>query len=190
MHRPFAVTALGLATALLATACAGGGSGGNPAASAGAGTTTGSAAGSGAGSGAQNAGSVPQITVTEEEGGNDGPDATLPQGMSADKATAAGMGSDGAPVISVTNTDTSCIPDKATVPAGKIWIKITNEGTRITEGYLEDKGGEELAEVENITAGQSGAFTTTVKEGDYLIACEPGMADVQIRTPLTVTPGG
>jgi iron uptake system component EfeO len=76
-----------------------------------------------------------------------------------------------------------------TVPAGKIWIKFTNKGAKISELYLESPEAKELVEVEKVTTGNAGAFSTKVKAGSYLIACEPGMNDVQIRTPLTVTPG-
>ena len=131
--------------------------------------------------------SVPQITVMEEDSGNDGNMAKLPLGTTEAKAKAAGMGTDGAPVITVTGTDTSCIPDKTTVKAGKVWIKIVSKGTKITEMYLEDTKGEELIEIEKVKHGEAGAFSKKIAKGHYLIACEPGMADKQIRTPLTVT---
>jgi hypothetical protein len=133
------------------------------------------------------AASIPQITTMEEDSGNDGDVAKIPQGTTEAKAKAAGMGTDGAPVITVTGTDTSCIPDKTTVRAGKVWIKIVSKGTKITEMYLEDTKGEELIEIEKIKPGQAGAFSKKITKGSYLIACEPGMADKQIRTPLTVT---
>jgi len=189
MRRPVATTTLTLVTALTALTVAGcGGDSGNaktaPAQGAG---STGSAEPAG-GSGNQAAGAaIPQTTVTEDGGGNDGPAAKLPHGTSAEEATAAGMGNDGNPVISVTNTDTSCIPDMTSVHAGKVWLKVTNKGTKITEMYLEGPDGEEQMEVENVKVGASGAIKATLKEGMYLIACEPGMSDTQIRTPLTVT---
>lgn len=131
---------------------------------------------------------IPQITGPEPGGGgNDGSMGALPHGTTAARAMAQGLGSDGVPVISVVNTDTSCIPDKTTVPAGRVWLKVTNHGKKITEMYLESAQGEELVEVEKITTGKAGAFRTTVKPGTYRIACEPGMADNQIYTPLTVT---
>ena len=186
MRRSIALTVLAAATAL--SAACGGGSAGQAAPQAAA--ATGGAAQPAAGADPQPvAGSIPQVTVSESGGGNDGPAAKLPHGTTADKAAAAGMGTDGAPVISVIGTDTSCIPDMTTVPAGKIWIKLTNKGSKITELYLESPEAKELVEVEKVTTGNSGAFSTKVKAGSYLIACEPGMNDVQIRTPLTVTPG-
>jgi Cupredoxin-like domain len=190
MRRSIALTVLAAATALSA-ACGGGSSGqATLQTAAAAGAAAGTAAPQAVGADPQAAaGSLPQVTTSESGGGNDGPEAKLPQGMSADKATTAGMGSDGAPVISVMGTDTSCIPDMTTVPAGKVWFKLTNKGNKITELYLESPKAKELVEVEKVTTGNSGAFATKVKAGSYLIACEPGMNDVQIRTPLTVTPG-
>jgi hypothetical protein len=73
------------------------------------------------------------------------------------------------------------------VKAGKIWIKIVNKGTKLTEMYLENTKGDELIEIEKVKHGAAGAFKKTIAKGSYLIACEPGMADKQIRTPLTVT---
>ena len=130
---------------------------------------------------------IPQITATEADEGNDGDAAKIPQGMTEAQAVAAGMGKDGVPVITVAATDTSCLPDKVTVPAGKVWLKMTSSGKKINELYLESSEADELIEVEHIATGKTGAFRTTVRKGSYLIACEPGMADVQIRTPLTVT---
>jgi Cupredoxin-like domain len=135
------------------------------------------------------AGGQPANSMAEEAGGggNDGDAAKLPQGMSEAKAVAAGLGKDGTPVVTVTATDTTCVPDKTTVPAGKVWFKIENQGTRITEAYLETPDAKELVEAEKIKKGTAGAFRTTVKAGSYLIACEPGMADKQVRTGITVT---
>lgn len=134
-------------------------------------------------------GALPVNSMAEEAGGgaNDGNDAKVPQGMSEAKAVAAGMGKDGKTVVSVTGTETTCVPDKTTIKAGEVWFKITNQGTRITEMYLESPDAEELVEIEKIKKGASGAFKTTVKPGSYLVACEPGMADKQVRTGITVT---
>jgi hypothetical protein len=137
---------------------------------------------------AAKAAGIPQITVTEEDAGNDGDMAKLPQGLLGAKAVAAGLGKDGVPVITVTGTDTSCLPDRTSVPAGKVWFKLVSKGQKVNELYLESAKGDELVEVEKVKTGMFGAFKTTVKAGGYLIACEPGQADTQIRTPLTVTP--
>jgi hypothetical protein len=120
-------------------------------------------------------------------GGNDGPDATLPQGKLGAAAVAAGMGTDGNLVVTVTSTDTTCVPDKLTIPAGKVWFKLASQTTRLNEMYLETTSGTELIEVEKVKTGQFGAFKATVKPGTYVIACEPGMADQQVFTGITVT---
>lgn len=114
--------------------------------------------------------------------------AELPTGMSSADAKAAGMGSDGAPVVSVTATDTTCKLKKSSVAAGKTWFKITNKGKKITELYLEKADSTELVQVESVRPGKSGAFSTTTTAGSYQVACEPGMNghEDQVRTPLTV----
>jgi Cupredoxin-like domain len=139
--------------------------------------------------GGGDAAAKPSNSMAEEAGGggNDGDEAKIPQGMSEAKAVAAGMGKDGAPVVTVTGTETTCVPDRTSVPAGKVWFRFTNQGTRISELYLETPDAKELAEVEKIKKGASGAFRTTVKPGSYQVACEPGMADKQVRTGITVT---
>jgi iron uptake system component EfeO len=120
-------------------------------------------------------------------GANDGPDAKLPQGLLEPAASAAGMGKDGNLVVSVSSTDTTCMPDKRVFPAGTVWFRMTNHSKQINEMYLETTKGEELIEVEKIKTGMSGAFKTTVKPGNWVIACEPGMADQQVLTGITVT---
>lgn len=112
----------------------------------------------------------------------------IPHGTDLDAAVAAGLGTDGAPVISVTGTDTECTADVKSVKAGKVWVKFTNSGTKINEVYLESETDEKLAEVENITTGKSGGFSFTVEKGKYQLACQPGMDDAhQVKAPLEVT---
>jgi len=120
-------------------------------------------------------------------GNNDGPDAKIPQGFLEPAATTHGLGKDGNLVVSVSSTDTTCVPNKRSIPAGTIWFKLTNHSKRINEMYLETPKGDELIEVEKVKTGLSGAFKTTVKPGTYVIACEPGMNDKQVFTGITVT---
>jgi hypothetical protein len=120
-------------------------------------------------------------------GANDGPNATIPGGKLGAAAVAAGMGTDGNLVVTVPSTDTTCVPDKRTIPAGTVWFKLESKTTRMNEMYLETTSGTELIEVEKVKTGQFGAFKTTVKPGNYVIACEPGMADKQVFTGITVT---
>ncbi len=169
--RILAVTAL---TVLAATACGGGGK---------TDATTNAAANSAApaAAGEQSTGSDDAMAA------DDGDDDKIAQGTDLDKAKEAGLGSDNAPVISVTGTDTTCDRDTKTVKAGKIWVKFTNSGKKISEVYLETADGEKLAEVERIKSGESGAFTFEVKQGKYQLACQPGMdADKALQVPLTV----
>jgi hypothetical protein len=175
MKRTIAVLAAGLVSVTLA-GCGGGGStnAAAPAAT--------SAAGGAAAPASAAGGSTP------DEAAASAAHAALPTGMSSADAKSAGMGSDGAPVVSVTATDTTCKVNKSSVAAGKTWFKITNKGTKITELYLEKADSTELVQVEDIRPGKSGAFSTTTMAGSYQVACEPGMNghDTQVRTPITV----
>ena len=199
MRRPISILALALATAITATACGGGSpattsagaAGAAPAAAAPAAAASAAPADSAAAmdDNAAAGGAAPQITAMRAGDSDETTGEKLPQGASEAKAKAAGMGTDGAPVISVTATDTGCLPDKSTVAAGKVWFKITNKGAKINELYLESTKGVEMIEVEKIRKGTAGAFSKKVTKGNYLLACSPGMTDSQIRTPLTVTDG-
>lgn len=173
MKRTIAVVAVGLISAALA-GCGGGGAA-QTAAPAG-------TAADGMAAPAVAGGATPDAAAASAA------HAALPTGMSSADAKAAGMGSDGAPVVSVTATDTTCKLKKSSVAAGKTWFKITNKGTKITELYLEKADSTELVQVESVRPGKSGAFSTTTMAGSYLVACEPGMNghDAQVRTPLTV----
>lgn len=161
-HQPrtLALTAAGLLTLAALTACGGGAK-----------TEAAPAAGGNAAAGAM----------------ADDDDQKIAQGTDLDKATAAGLGSDGSQVVSVTGDDTTCSPDTKEIKGGKVWFKFTNKGTKISELYLEEDNGEKLAEVERIKAGESGAFSFTVKDGKYKLSCVPGMNDKQLQVPLTVS---
>jgi hypothetical protein len=111
----------------------------------------------------------------------------LPMGMTGAKAVAAGMGKDGNPVVSVTATETTCKANKASVPAGTVWFKMTNKGMKFNELYLEDGKGKEYIQAANVKAGQVGAFKFKVKEGKWQVACELEDKGKQIRVPITVT---
>lgn len=131
---------------------------------------------------------LPFNTILPEVGGaNDGGGATIPQGKVGAAAVADGLGKDGVTVVTVTSTNTTCVPDRRTIPAGPVWFKLVNQSPKVNELYLETPDGEELVEVEKVPTGQTGAFKTTVEAGVYLVACEPGMADQQVLTGITVT---
>ena len=113
----------------------------------------------------------------------------LPHGMTGAKAKAAGMGTDGHPIVSVVATDTTCKADKATVPAGTVWFKITNKGMKFNELYLEDGAGKEMIQAADVKANQVGAFKWKVKAGKWQVACELEDKGDQMRIPLTVGDG-
>jgi iron uptake system component EfeO len=107
--------------------------------------------------------------------------------MTEAQAVAQGMGSDGAPVITVSATDSRCTPNVTSVKAGRVWFKLRNGGTKVNELYLENSGGDPLIEVEFVDPGKGGAFAWTVKAGSYFVACKPGMGDEKLQTPFRVT---
>jgi Cupredoxin-like domain len=186
MRRTIATFAVVLAATVTLAACGGGGATANTNQQAGAPASGGSAAGDAGGNAAAAGGGVPQITGAKVGDDDETTGEKLPQGASVAKAQAAGMGSDGAPIVTVTSSDTGCMPDKSQVAAGKVWFKLVNQSKKINELYLESAKGKEMIEVEKIRSGQSGAFAKTVQPGQYMLACAPGMGNTQIRTPLTV----
>jgi hypothetical protein len=184
MKRTFPIVVAGFLAAALA------GCGGGSTASTAAST---SAAASSADAGVAAAGGASAGTGTASgaaDAGASAAHAALPTGMAGADAIKAGLGTDGAPIVSVIATDTTCKPVKTSIKAGKIWFKITNKGTKITELYLEkaDASNTELIQVEKIRPGQSGAFSTSATAGHYMVACEPGMAghDTQVRAAISV----
>ncbi len=112
--------------------------------------------------------------------------AGLPQGMDEATAVAAGLGSDGNPVVTVTGKDSTCTADTSSVAAGTVWFKMDNRGSAVNELYLMDSNGGLLIEVEYVDPGEAGAFKWTVDPGSYFVACAPGMTPERIQTPLTV----
>lgn len=205
MRRSLTLAALAVATTLTAAACGGGGG-----AAMTQGATTGGAAGAPAGQAApgQPMQQEPMASGSGDmQGGGDMQDGDmaggdmgganemggdqedmLPKGTSLTKAKAAGLGTDGAPVVAVVGNDTTCKANKMSVPAGNVWFQMTNKGgMKINELYLEDAKAKELIQVEGLKNGQSGAFKFKVKPGKYLLACEPGGQGKQIRVALTVT---
>ncbi|PRP61171.1 peptidase M75, partial [Bacillus halotolerans] len=62
---------------------------------------------------------------------------------------AAGAGQE----ITVTATDTSCEVSKTEATTGPVTFQVTNNGSKVTEFYVYDKGDRALGEVENIGSG-------------------------------------
>lgn len=108
-----------------------------------------------------------------------------PQGMPDAQAMQAGMGTDGAPVVTVVATETTCQPDTTTVRSGKVWFHMVNQGQAVNELYLETATGTEVIEVEDVMPGAGGAFNYTVQPGQMVVSCRPGMTAAKLRTPIT-----
>ncbi len=87
--------------------------------------------------------------------------------------------------LSVTVSAASgCTPDKTTLAAGAITIKVTNkDATGVSE--IELLGGERIiGEKENLPPGFSGDFTVEVEAGTYTLYCPGAQPE---KTTLTVT---
>ncbi|WP_216588983.1 iron uptake system protein EfeO [Streptomyces brasiliscabiei] len=97
-------------------------------------------------------------------------------------------GADGA--IAVTATDTTCEVSKKEFPAGHVELDIENKGSKVTEVYLLFPDDRVVTERENIGPGTRQKVTAEVKEGDYRIACKPGMKGDGIRQDVTATGSG
>lgn len=110
----------------------------------------------------------------------------LAGGCATDAAPAASGGSgSGQDAISVTATDDACDVSRTDVATGISTFAITNEGSQVTEVYVYD-GDRIVTEKENIGPGTSYELTVDLDQGDYEIACKPGMVGDGIRQPLTV----
>ncbi|MCI3930314.1 iron uptake system protein EfeO [Streptomyces sp. AN091965] len=99
-----------------------------------------------------------------------------------------GKGGDG--TIKVTASDDKCAVSKKEFPAGHVKLAIENKGSKVTEVYLLFPDDRIVSERENIGPGTRQTLTAEVKEGDYRIACKPGMKGKGIRQSVTATGGG
>ncbi|MDT0571184.1 iron uptake system protein EfeO [Streptomyces sp. DSM 3412] len=97
-------------------------------------------------------------------------------------------GADG--VIAVTATDTACEVSKKEFPAGHVELDIENKGSKVTEVYILFPDDRVVTERENIGPGTKQKVTAEVKEGEYQIACKPGMKGDGIRQAVTATGSG
>ncbi|MGI3202678.1 iron uptake system protein EfeO [Streptomyces sp. GLT-R25] len=93
-------------------------------------------------------------------------------------------------VVKVTATDSKCEVSKTKFPAGHIQIDVENKGSKVTEVYLLFPDDRIVTERENIGPGTKQKVTAEVKEGDYRIACKPGMKGKGIRQDVTATGSG
>ncbi|AMT69976.1 iron uptake system protein EfeO [Mycobacteroides immunogenum] len=97
-------------------------------------------------------------------------------------------GAAGGQEISVTATDSSCQVSKTEGTTGPVTFNVTNNGSKVTEFYVYDKGDRALGEVENIGSGISRKLIVQFTEpGTYQTACKPGMIGDGIRGDFTIT---
>ncbi|MFG2350013.1 iron uptake system protein EfeO [Streptomyces phaeochromogenes] len=93
-------------------------------------------------------------------------------------------------VVKVTATDSKCEVSTTKFPSGHVQIDIENKGSKVTEVYLLFPDDRIVTERENIGPGTKQKVTAEVKEGDYRIACKPGMKGKGIRQDVTATGSG
>jgi iron uptake system component EfeO len=91
--------------------------------------------------------------------------------------------------VTVDATDTKCKLDKTDFPAGTVHLAIENKGNKVTEVYIY-QGKRIITEKENIGPGTSYKLTSSLKAGDYEVACKPGMTGDGIRTAIKVSGTG
>ncbi|MFN0090237.1 MAG: iron uptake system protein EfeO [Acidimicrobiales bacterium] len=100
-------------------------------------------------------------------------------------------GADGAGVINVQSTASSCEVSATDAPSGNLVFAVRNRGSEVTEFYLLAADGLRIVgEVENIGPGISRNLVVQAAPGSYLTACKPGMVGEGIRAPFTVTDSG
>ncbi|RJL21453.1 iron uptake system protein EfeO [Bailinhaonella thermotolerans] len=102
-----------------------------------------------------------------------------------------GAAKSGANTLAVQATDTTCVPDKASVPAGTLTIKVTNRASKANEVHvLRADGRTIVSEREDIGPDSTvDDFTVELAAGKYQLACKPGMKGDGIRADLTVVGG-
>jgi iron uptake system component EfeO len=91
--------------------------------------------------------------------------------------------------VNISATDTTCKLDKKAFDAGTVHLTIKNGGNKVTEVYIY-QGKRIVTEKENIGPGTSYKLTSSLKAGDYQVACKPGMTGDGIRTAIKVTGSG
>ena len=101
-------------------------------------------------------------------------------GASASTGAPAGL----AAIVTVTLTNASCVPDRATVPAGSLTFHVINVGGDAVSEVELAQDGRALGEKEDLAPGLSGDFTLQLTPGAYQLECS-GAATPE--TPFTVT---
>jgi iron uptake system component EfeO len=105
-------------------------------------------------------------------------------------AMAACSDSGDGPSIVVKAGDSSCVPEKTEIAAGKITFTAKNEGNDVTELYVLGEGDQIRGEVENVAPGTSRDLHVDLTAGDYTLNCKPGQTGDGIRTAIKVTGSG
>ena len=104
---------------------------------------------------------------------------------SSDPEPAASTGDVDAPVT-IEATDDACELSRTDLAAGITTFEITNSGSQVNEVYVYADGDRIVTEKENIGPGTSYELTVDLTEGDYEVACKPGMVGDGIRTGVVV----
>jgi iron uptake system component EfeO len=98
---------------------------------------------------------------------------------------------DAAPEVALTLGDDGCTPATVTAPAGVVRVVVTNPSSD-TPNEVElssAEGGRTLGEKENVSPGETGAFTLSLKPGRYVLDCLVAHA-AGGKATLTVTGDG
>ncbi len=90
----------------------------------------------------------------------------------------------------MTATDDACKVAKTELAAGASTFAVKNAGSDVTEVYVYGHGDEVEGEVENVGPGTTRNLNVDLTEGEYQVACKPGMKGDGIRTKVTVTGSG
>ncbi|SDQ49604.1 iron uptake system protein EfeO [Quadrisphaera sp. DSM 44207] len=90
--------------------------------------------------------------------------------------------------VAVEATDSSCDVSRTDLESGITTFAISNGGSDVTEVYVYAPGDRIVTEKENIGPGTSYDLTVDLPEGEYQVACKPGMVGDGIREDITVTP--
>jgi len=109
-----------------------------------------------------------------------------PSSSAAATDGASGAAADAA--VAINATDSACEVAKTDLPGGVTTFSITNSGSQVTEVYVYD-GDRIVTEKENIGPGTSYDLTVDLTEGQYQVACKPGMVGDGIRQTVAVTGG-
>ncbi|TNM64433.1 peptidase M75 family protein [Streptomyces sp. NP160] len=110
-----------------------------------------------------------------------------PSSSSAAASDAASGGAADASVA-IDASDSACEVAETDLPGGVTTFSITNTGNQVTEVYVYD-GDRIVTEKENIGPGTSYDLTVDLTEGEYQVACKPGMVGDGIRQAIAVTGG-